>query len=160
MKSNHIYNKYKACIQNAKSAFSHYEKYSSCFSIRSVDEEMLGIFRKIGLSYAKLMQMVANREQKTITNNDAALIVTIDECEKLLKEKASFFNNIIGFLDRNESQIMATLSNALYFKKISTDLDALESNLGYANKLVARMELMLRSSQQIYLGNSLGLKSA
>lgn len=160
MKSSHIYNKYRACIQNAKSAFGHYEKYSNCFSIRSVDEEMVNIFRKIGLSYAKLLQMVANREQKTITNNDAALIVTIDECEKLLKEKASFFNNIIAFLDRNEKQIMATLGNALYFKKISTDLDALESHLNYANKLVARMELMLRSSQQIYLANSLGLRSA
>ncbi len=144
MKPHYILKKYKACILNAKSAFNHYEKYSTCFAIRSLDDEMLSVFRKMGLSYAKLMQLVFKR-------NAADNIDTIDECESLIKEKQSFFNRISNFLDKNEEQIGVLLTNRNCLKAVKAELEVLEKNVTLANQLVERMDLMLRSSQHIYL---------
>ncbi|RVT99853.1 hypothetical protein EOD41_15545 [Mucilaginibacter limnophilus] len=159
MKSIYVYNKYITCIHNAKSAFTQYEKYRHCYSIRSVDEEMQNIFRRIGLTYAKLIQVVAlNKTGSAKIEPEVTNI--IDECDNLLKDKHSFFDNIINYLDQNRISISTVLRNKLLNTKLLTDLTALENHLAYANKLVNRMELMLKSSQQIYRGSELMLKSA
>lgn len=160
MKATYIYNKYKANIHNAKWAFSYYEKYSNCFAIRSVDEEMQNIFRKVGLTYAKLIQVVSLN--KPGINGDCEPEVTdiIDTCENLLKDRINFFDNIINYLNESKNHIITALGNKHSLKKMDTDLDTLENNLAYANKLVTRMEVMLKGSQQIYRGSDLLLRTA
>ncbi|GAA4335013.1 hypothetical protein GCM10023149_42710 [Mucilaginibacter gynuensis] len=149
MEPNLIFSKYKNCILNANGAFGYYEKYRHCFSIRSVDEEMQLTYRKISITYTKLLQMV---KTGNLINNvtEAEFTRMIDENEKLLKEKSIFFMKVISFLEKNEKLIIITLGRITNLKAIETDLDNLDTNLTYANKLVRRMENMLKASQQIY----------
>ncbi|MEO6150708.1 MAG: hypothetical protein ABIN95_06630 [Mucilaginibacter sp.] len=148
MKSYHIYNKYKIGIHKAKQSFGHYEKYKNCFSIRSMDNEMGEIFIKLGLHYSKLMHLVTDRNKNSEIKGEPDL-VSIDECEKLLKEKASFFNNIICFLERNEKRIIELLNSGT-IDAMSNEVNAIETNVTNADKVVNRMDSMIISSQQIY----------
>ncbi|RYY35557.1 MAG: hypothetical protein EOP46_09635 [Sphingobacteriaceae bacterium] len=160
MEATYIYNKYKANIHNAKWAFSYYEKYSNCFAIRSVDEEMQNIFRKVGLTYAKLMQVVSLSKPGINGDCEPEVYDIIDTCDSLLKDRDNFFENIIYYLNNSKTHIITALGNKHSLKKMNTDLDTLESNLAYANKLVSRMEVMLKGSQQIYQGSDMLLKIA
>ncbi|RYZ95058.1 MAG: hypothetical protein EOP47_26575 [Sphingobacteriaceae bacterium] len=87
---------------------------------------------------------------KVVENNGEPDFVSIDECEELMKEKASFFNNIICFLERNEKRIIEVLGNKRNAKTIDSEVIAIEVELTDADKLVNKMDDMIRSSQQVY----------
>jgi hypothetical protein len=153
MKKGFLYNRYKFCIHSAKWAFNKYNKYNRCYTIRSIDEEMQLIFRKIGLSYARLMQAVANEGVPAITN-------VIDECERLTGSPRTFFQKIISYLDTNRKKIEALLDREDIVERLQNDLQTLEKSIDYATKAVIRMEYILRNSQHLYKDESYHLKSA
>ncbi|WP_147238689.1 hypothetical protein [Mucilaginibacter hurinus] len=155
MASYHIYNKYITSIYKAKQAFSHYERYKKCFSIRSMDNEMSEIFAKLGLHYSKLISLVNSRKVSD-SGSTGRDLVTIDGCEELMKEKASFFNNIICFLEKNKNGVLQALGASGNSEAIDKEITALETNLDHADKVVSRMDALIKTSQQIYVTKQAG----
>lgn len=148
MKTNFIFNRYKACIHNANWTFNHYYKYSNCYSIRSVDEEMQSILHKVGIAYARLISFVKLRKNNDLT--EPSITDIIDECEVLMQNKGSFFLKVLNFLNTNYDWLLKVFDSEYFLKVISKEIEGLETNLAYANKLVSKMDVMLKTSQHVY----------
>lgn len=148
MKTNFIFNRYKACIYTASWTFNHYYKYSNCYSIRSVDEEMQSILRKVAIAYAKLISFVELRKRGD--NSEPLITDIIDECEALMSNSSSFFLKILHFLNSNYEWLLKVFDSEYFIKVISKEIEGLEQNLAYANKLVSKMDIMLKTSQHVY----------
>lgn len=148
MRTNFIFNRYKACIHNASWTFNYYHKYSNCYAIRSVDEEMESTLHKVGIAYAKLIAFVKLRNNNDFS--EPSITDIIDECEILMQNNESFFLKVLYFLNNNYDVLLDVFNSDYFQKVISKEIESLETNLAYASKLVNKMEIMLRTSQHVY----------
>ncbi|MBE9585249.1 hypothetical protein IM792_12380 [Mucilaginibacter sp. JRF] len=148
MKTNFIYNRYKACIHSANWIFNHYYKYSNCYAIKSDDEEMQTILKKIAIAYARLIRFVALRKKSVLT--EPAITDVIDESEVLLKDKHSIFLKLSHFLNANYDLLVKVFDSKRSVSIINKEIETLEDNLDHAGQLVGKMDVMLKSSQHVY----------
>ena len=150
MESKIIYQLYRECVNNAQLIFAYYEKYNNCLEIDSLDKEMHEIFSKIGLTYAKFMMLVSKRFE---LDNPSALIMSVMSYahnEKNVEQKSVCLDKIAVFMDTNENLITRVLTATIDLSHTEKDIDSIGETLTRANKIINRMELLLRKSQQIY----------
>lgn len=150
MEAKLIYQVYRGCMFRATSIFRHYEKYSECLSIESLEKEMYDIFSKIGLTYANFITLVSKRIDLDNPNDLILSVVGYAQNYKTLAQKSKILQRIADFMDVNEHQILRVISAALDKSCIDQDIESLESSLNRANRQMNRMENLLMSSQQIY----------
>ncbi|GAA4921973.1 hypothetical protein GCM10023313_27360 [Mucilaginibacter defluvii] len=109
---------------------------------------MQSILRKVAIAYAKLISFVELRKRGD--NSEPLITDIIDECEALMSNSSSFFLKILHFLNSNYEWLLKVFDSEYFIKVISKEIEGLEQNLAYANKLVSKMDIMLKTSQHVY----------
>lgn len=149
MENIEVYLKYRESIHEIRYLFNHYEKYNACISIRSFDNDMNEIIKKMGRAYSKLLLLVNNETTVQDSFEDMADMIACEFDEILYKNKVVIIEKVNNFIESNRDNIINILNNTHDFRKISY-LDAFELALTDARKLVSDMDMLIKKSQNIY----------